>query len=237
MIFLLNPVGALTTDSNSTPSQLIEDWHASNERDHAANHSLQQEQQKDIDSQVKQQEHEEYQQIKPDHQTELTNMSVQQGNPSTDPQHLQKDPKIEKVLTSNPQESSVLQGQQDKQKLSENQQQVSMSDQASNQMKRAKSGSVPFTVLIPVLRPHLDKDRNMQLDVVFDKLRVPCPHSKIVNFFFLYSNMPECSLHILYGVQSNEITKEHFLRVIRNIVGDTMLRQAAQKVQSQVSNH
>ncbi|KAJ3697904.1 hypothetical protein LUZ61_001609 [Rhynchospora tenuis] len=64
--------------------------------------------------------------------------------------------------------------------------------------------TIPFQMLMPILRPHLDKDRDMQLQQVFTKLR------------------------------SNEVSKEDFLRVIRNIVGDQMLRQAAHTVHLQM---
>ncbi|KAJ4755482.1 TBP-associated factor 4 [Rhynchospora pubera] len=77
---------------------------------------------------------------------------------------------------------------------------------ASASKKAAKGGAptIPFQMLMPILRPHLDKDRDMQLQQVFTKLR------------------------------SNEVTKEDFLRVIRNIVGDQMLRQAAHTVHLQM---
>ncbi|KAJ1697482.1 hypothetical protein LUZ63_005994 [Rhynchospora breviuscula] len=77
---------------------------------------------------------------------------------------------------------------------------------ASATKKTAKGGAptIPFQMLMPILRPHLDKDRDMQLQQVFTKLR------------------------------SNEVTKEDFLRVIRNIVGDQMLRQAAHTVHLQM---
>ncbi|CAA6666273.1 unnamed protein product [Spirodela intermedia] len=209
-----NPPGAsLATDSNSTPNQLIDDWHASSKEDDAVHQSLQQEEQTGIDAQEQQPSQVELIKHPESAETRKTYCSVRKS--FTDPQHLQKDHPVEKISVSNSQESSVHQSQQDKLKHPEsqqqgltqqlNEQQASTSDQTSNQMKRMKSGSVPFTMLIPILRPHLDKDRNMQLDAVFAKLR------------------------------SNEITKEHFLRVIRNIVGDPMLRQAAQKVQAQMA--
>ncbi|WOL17649.1 transcription initiation factor TFIID subunit 4b-like isoform X2 [Canna indica] len=85
-----------------------------------------------------------------------------------------------------------------------NSQQTSTPDQSNMATRRTKSASsIPFHMLIPILRPHLDKDRSMQLQAIFTKLR------------------------------NNEVSKEDFLRVIRNIVGDQMLRQAAQKVQMQ----
>ncbi|XP_078174053.1 TBP-associated factor 4 isoform X2 [Carex rostrata] len=70
--------------------------------------------------------------------------------------------------------------------------------------KAAAAPTIPFHMLMPILRPHLDKDRDMQLQQIFSKLR------------------------------SNEVSKEDFLRVIRNIVGDKMLRQAAHTVHLQM---
>ncbi|KAG1342058.1 transcription initiation factor TFIID subunit 4b [Cocos nucifera] len=86
-----------------------------------------------------------------------------------------------------------------------NSQQAPATNQANNAMRKMKvNSSIPFHMLIPILRPHLDKDRSMQLMAIFAKLR------------------------------TNEVSKEDFLRVIRNIVGDQMLRQAAHKVQMQL---
>ncbi|XP_042471134.1 transcription initiation factor TFIID subunit 4b-like isoform X1 [Zingiber officinale] len=85
-----------------------------------------------------------------------------------------------------------------------NNQQTPSSSQSNMALRKTKAASsIPFHMLIPILRPHLDNDRSMQLQSIFAKLR------------------------------NNEISKEDFLRVIRNIVGDQMLRQAAQKVQMQ----
>ncbi|TVU50184.1 hypothetical protein EJB05_01546 [Eragrostis curvula] len=63
-----------------------------------------------------------------------------------------------------------------------------------------KGPSIPFNLLIPILQAHLDRDKDMQLQTVWAKLR------------------------------RNEVHKDDFLRVIRNIVGDQMLKQAAHKV-------
>ncbi|KAI0516586.1 hypothetical protein KFK09_009263 [Dendrobium nobile] len=86
-----------------------------------------------------------------------------------------------------------------------NVQQPQVSSEATNSARQTKQiPTIPFHLLIPILRPHLDKDRSMQLQAIFSKLR------------------------------SNEVSKDDFLRVIRNIVGDQMLRQAAQKLQVQL---
>ncbi|KAL4309269.1 hypothetical protein GQ457_01G010590 [Hibiscus cannabinus] len=66
---------------------------------------------------------------------------------------------------------------------------------------------VPFAVLLPSLLPQLDKDRAMQL-------------------------------HTLYGkLKKNEIAKDGFVRHMRDIVGDQMLRLAVNKLQVQMSSN
>ncbi|KAK8971947.1 hypothetical protein V6N11_035632 [Hibiscus sabdariffa] len=66
---------------------------------------------------------------------------------------------------------------------------------------------VPFAVLLPSLLPQLDKDRAMQL-------------------------------HTLYGkLKKNEIAKDGFVRHMRDIVGDQMLRLAVNKLQVQLSSN
>ncbi|XP_065865918.1 transcription initiation factor TFIID subunit 4-like isoform X2 [Euphorbia lathyris] len=62
---------------------------------------------------------------------------------------------------------------------------------------------IPFMLLLPALKPHLDKDREMQLQTLFSKLR------------------------------KNEIAKEQFVRLMRNIVGDQVIRLAVAQLQPQ----
>ncbi|KAL5208647.1 hypothetical protein ABZP36_033082 [Zizania latifolia] len=75
---------------------------------------------------------------------------------------------------------------------------------AQDARKRGYQPSIPFNMLIPILQAHLDRDKDMQLQSVWAKLR------------------------------RNEVHKDDFLRVIRNIVGDQMLKQAAHKVFAQM---
>ncbi|KAK2660156.1 hypothetical protein Ddye_006689 [Dipteronia dyeriana] len=63
---------------------------------------------------------------------------------------------------------------------------------------------VPFALLLPALTPHLDKDRAMQLHTLYAKLK------------------------------KNEIVKDVFVRHMRDIVGDQMLRLAVNQMQSQM---
>ncbi|XP_052302677.1 transcription initiation factor TFIID subunit 4b isoform X2 [Populus trichocarpa] len=83
-------------------------------------------------------------------------------------------------------------------------QQTAGTDQAGNQKN---SKQIPFAILLPALKPHLDKDREMQLQTLYNKLR------------------------------KNEIAKDQFVRLMRNIVGDQVLRLAAAQLQSQASTN
>ncbi|XP_031399430.1 transcription initiation factor TFIID subunit 4b isoform X4 [Punica granatum] len=78
-------------------------------------------------------------------------------------------------------------------------QQAMASDQANNRPNRLKQ--VPFALLLPVILPQLDKDRAMQLQTLYVKLK------------------------------KNEIPKEGFVRIMRGIVGDQMLKLAVTKMQ------
>ncbi|CAK9145852.1 unnamed protein product [Ilex paraguariensis] len=80
-------------------------------------------------------------------------------------------------------------------------QQTMATGQAINAMNRGKQ--VPFALLLPVITPQLDKDRAMQLQTLYQKLK------------------------------ENEISKEGFVRLMRSIVGDQMLKMAVYKLHSQ----
>ncbi|KAK6115957.1 hypothetical protein DH2020_008226 [Rehmannia glutinosa] len=62
---------------------------------------------------------------------------------------------------------------------------------------------VPFGMLLPIIQPQLDKDRAMQLHTLYFKLK------------------------------KNEISKDGFVRHMRSIVGDQMLKMAVYKLQTQ----
>ncbi|XP_052201529.1 transcription initiation factor TFIID subunit 4b-like isoform X2 [Diospyros lotus] len=82
-----------------------------------------------------------------------------------------------------------------------NNQQAMAAEQGMNSMNRGKL--VPFGLLLPVIQPQLDKDRAMQLQTLFLKLK------------------------------KNEISKDGFVRHMRSIVGDQMLRMAIFKLHEQ----
>ncbi|KAI3860224.1 hypothetical protein MKX03_022530 [Papaver bracteatum] len=77
---------------------------------------------------------------------------------------------------------------------------VPSAEQANNAQSRNKQ--VPFGLLLPTIMPHLEKDKAMQLNTLFTKLR------------------------------NNEINKDGFVRHMRSIVGDKMLRMAVHAVQT-----
>ncbi|CAL0332753.1 unnamed protein product [Lupinus luteus] len=79
-------------------------------------------------------------------------------------------------------------------------QQDSFVEQPSSQMNHTNK-QVPFGLLLPILIPQLPKDRAMQLQTLFTKLK------------------------------KDEIPKDSFVRLMKGIVGDQMLRLAIIKVQ------
>ncbi|KAK4745637.1 hypothetical protein SAY87_011949 [Trapa incisa] len=78
-------------------------------------------------------------------------------------------------------------------------QQPMVHEQATNRPNRLKQ--VPFALLLPVILQQLDKDKGMQLQTLYAKLK------------------------------KNEIAKDGFVRIMRGIVGDQMLKLAVTKLQ------
>ncbi|KAL4604205.1 hypothetical protein ACB092_10G176200 [Castanea dentata] len=111
------------------------------------------------------------------------------------------------ILVHEPDRSSSIEGESQYSKLQKiSNQQATTTERASNPINpNNRAGQVPFGLLLPVLQAQLDKDRAMQLQTIFAKLK------------------------------KNEIPKEGFCRLMRGIVGDQMLKMAIQKIQSQPS--
>ncbi|XP_059631128.1 transcription initiation factor TFIID subunit 4b-like isoform X2 [Cornus florida] len=78
-------------------------------------------------------------------------------------------------------------------------------EQAINPTNRSKQ--VPFAQLLPVIQPQLDKDKAMQLQTLYYKLK------------------------------KSEISKDGFVRLMRNLVGDQMLKMAVFKLQAQAARN
>ncbi|XP_010939118.1 transcription initiation factor TFIID subunit 4b isoform X4 [Elaeis guineensis] len=219
-------VGVSSQGSSSASKQILGQWENSMQEDNPGQQIQQQEQQhlQSLEQQSSQTElirqesgaKDKDQQV--NSQPEHDRLLLQQEQSHSENQQLHSEPNplqfVEKEKAGTSEQTSVqgpkhditqhsgIQQQHKVQQL--NSQQAPAANQANSSMRRMKvNSSIPFHMLIPILRPHLDKDRSMQLMSIFTKLR------------------------------TNEVSKEDFLRVIRNIVGDQMLRQAAQKVQMQ----
>ncbi|XP_072978785.1 transcription initiation factor TFIID subunit 4b isoform X1 [Typha angustifolia] len=215
--------GVLSQGSSSASKQALGQWQASSKEGNNDQQSQQKEQQDMLSmeqrlsqAQLIQQgncQSDQFQQG--NNQSEYDQLQLQQEqSQSHQQQQTERNSEFVDKEKSTISEQSPLGSKQEISPSSEGQQQhmqqlsgqeAAAANQASNAVKRMKAApTIPFHMLIPILRPHLDKDRSMQLQAIFTKLR------------------------------SNEVSKEDFLRVIRNIVGDQMLRQAAHKVQMQL---
>lgn len=63
-------------------------------------------------------------------------------------------------------------------------QQATVSEQPSNPTNRGKQ--VPFGMLLPVLLPQLDKDKGMQLQILFGKLKVGSRKDFFIDCYLFY---------------------------------------------------
>ncbi|KAK4481547.1 hypothetical protein RD792_012448 [Penstemon davidsonii] len=88
--------------------------------------------------------------------------------------------------------------------LSNHQAKAKVNHQAGTSLKSNKQ--VPFGMLLPIIQPQLDKDRAMQLQTLYLKLK------------------------------KNEISKGNFIQHMRSIVGDQMLKIAVCKLENQARN-
>ncbi|XP_057424256.1 transcription initiation factor TFIID subunit 4b-like isoform X2 [Lotus japonicus] len=135
------------------------------------------------------------------HQVPTVQVSLQNSQASGS-QNSGKDPVLnnEVVKTHNPSSESQYAKLQQM-----SNQQATVTEQPNNQTNRGNQ--VPFGLLLPVLIPQLAKDKAMQLQTLFAKLK------------------------------KDEIQKSDFVRVMKNIVGEQMLRLALVKVQSQTRSN
>uniref|UniRef100_A0A0D3FK96 RST domain-containing protein n=1 Tax=Oryza barthii TaxID=65489 RepID=A0A0D3FK96_9ORYZ len=115
----------------------------------------------------------------------------------------QDQPKVKQEPGNSSQQSNSGQKQPLQQMRS---QQTPSTNQTNSDPTVGKPPVVTFHMLIPILRRHLDKDKDMQVQSIFTKLR------------------------------KNEVSKEHFLKVVRTIVGDKLLKQAAAQYQAQAAH-
>ncbi|XP_037491613.1 transcription initiation factor TFIID subunit 4b [Jatropha curcas] len=83
-------------------------------------------------------------------------------------------------------------------------QQATATEQPGNLKNQVKP--IPFMLLLPTLNSHLDKDREMQLQTLFNKMR------------------------------KNEIKNEQFVRLMRSIAGEQVFKLALEQVQLQMQS-
>ncbi|CAH1422003.1 unnamed protein product [Lactuca virosa] len=213
--------GALSQGTNHTPSQLFQQWQSAN-REGNTNYSNEEE--------VKPQIHEQQSsameanrhgsgsgsetQHPPNDTSREMNLSQSEPSRPQDDQHnvhmsqtmnaqnTEKNPvnSQEPNIARNPENESQLQRMH---RIGNQQQQQAMAatGQAANAMNRPSGKQVPFALLLPVIEPQLDKDRAMQLQGLYVRLR------------------------------NNNINKEEFVRHMRSLVGDHMLKMAVYKLQ------
>uniref|UniRef100_A0A5B7ACW2 Putative TBP-associated factor 4 isoform 1 n=1 Tax=Davidia involucrata TaxID=16924 RepID=A0A5B7ACW2_DAVIN len=218
---------ALSQGSNHTSSQLFSQWQTSSQ-DESANYQNQQDlkgsqQQEQHSSEMELKQHisgSESQQQQMDTLQGLDCIPLQQKQSQDDGQQRQSEQNTlhfpqtmgmqnseknpvhiqEPDRTHNPDSESQYP------KLQKTSNQLPMApEQAINPMNRGKQ--VPFALLLPVIQPQLDKDRAMQLQTIYLKLK------------------------------QNEISKDGFVRHMRSIVGDQMLKMAVYKLQAQAARN
>ncbi|KAI3860225.1 hypothetical protein MKX03_022531 [Papaver bracteatum] len=222
-------VGVMSHANNPALSQTFEQWQSSVRKGKATGQG-QEEGMKNSERQEEKQSSEttgttkngssaDSQQQQNESSLEHNTLSVQQNQSLPDqlqPQGEQNAPQVKQEIVaavkklSFPEQSSTAQVAE-QQVISANQQpypqfqktndpHVSSAGQANNAQSRNRP--VPFGLLIPMIMPHLEKDKAQQLDSLFTKLR------------------------------NNEINKDGFVRHMKSIVGDKMLRLAFHAVQT-----
>ncbi|KAD3641266.1 hypothetical protein R6Q59_003878 [Mikania micrantha] len=196
---------ALSQGTNHTPSQLFQQWQSSKREEEVK--PLTQEQQSSAMEITRYGPGLENQHPPNDTSRDISQPSRPQEDPplqqadqhnihmsqATTMQNADKNP------TQNIGQTSEDESQVQRMQRMVNQQAVAAGQPANAMNRPAKQ--VPFALLLPVIEPQLDKDRAMQLQGLYVRLR------------------------------SNNINKEEFVRHMRSLVGDHMLKMAVFKLQ------
>uniref|UniRef100_A0A0D9VVL9 RST domain-containing protein n=1 Tax=Leersia perrieri TaxID=77586 RepID=A0A0D9VVL9_9ORYZ len=180
--------GVVSQESNSIFNHNHEQWQGSVKSETANLENQQQGQKHHTDEQPS--------------RPELVSGGVDNKHVQSNSQIEDQPPKVKKEPGNSSQQSIAGQKQPPQQVRS---QQTPNTNQTNSAPTVGKTPVVTFHMLIPILRRHLDKDKDMQVQSIFTKLR------------------------------KNEVTKEHFLKVVRTIVGDKLLKQAAAQYQAQAA--
>lgn len=193
-------IGVSSLGSNPPSDQLIGQWQASSQEESLACQDQKQEQQHESLPQEQLSS-----EMEPMPHCLIAEIHNQEDGPSLENEKLpfqfsqsqdgQQHQQTEQT-TSQPSEKNQIQVsekdsvqhlEQDKMHQSGNQHQHPKPPQLSNQHapvadhRNNPVRRIPFYSIIPILRPHLDKDRSMQLEAIFNKLRV-C----LFTYFYFY---------------------------------------------------
>ncbi|XP_015576120.1 transcription initiation factor TFIID subunit 4b isoform X2 [Ricinus communis] len=214
---------ALSHETNQTPSLPSANWQSTiqDENENAPSQQQQQQpqqqEQHSLVTELKQHESAgENQQLKNDVKQESSHLPLHQKQPQDTVQQSQAEqapvqtPRT--IRTQISETNTMPKSEPDKMQIPDTEsqymnvqnmgnQQTMGPEQPSNPKNQFKP--IPFMLLLPTLKPHLDKDRDMQLEILFNKLR------------------------------RNQVPKEQFVRLMRGIVGDQVLRLAVEQWQSQ----
>ncbi|KAL5981323.1 hypothetical protein ACLOJK_015378 [Asimina triloba] len=208
--------GILTHTSNPTSNQLLGQQQTSSHEQSLTHQHQQEEEQHHLPGNEPRLSEQESQSLgsAPDNQNQQTVHSMECDQLQPEPKQTQDDQQHNQPRKNSAQISELTPSQQQEHikaeldihhEYSESpqlQKQAQQGSLARNQMTQNRGPfNVSITVLLPMLTSHLDKDKNMQLEQLVNKLK------------------------------QNEVNKESFLRALRNIVGEQTLRQAAGKIQ------
>ncbi|KAJ9567566.1 hypothetical protein OSB04_003532 [Centaurea solstitialis] len=213
---------SLSQGTSHTPSQLFQQWQSSN-REGNAGYSGEEEVKAHIQEQQstamevnRQGSGSESQHPSNDTPREMNHIPSEPSRPQEDLAQQQADQhNVQRAQTTNIQNADKNPGHRQEPNISRNpdnesqlqrmhrmgNQQAMATGQAANAMNRPAGKQVPFALLLPVIEPQLDKDRAMQLQGLYIRLR------------------------------NNNINKEEFVRHMRSLVGDHMLKMAVYKLQ------
>ncbi|XP_042510537.1 transcription initiation factor TFIID subunit 4b-like isoform X2 [Macadamia integrifolia] len=213
----------LSHGGNPTSSQLVPRWHNSNQEENATSQTHQEER-NNMWSQVQHStetvqihsgsgaENQQQQIVSSQGHSELP---MQRKQSNDDQQQLQVEQNSLQMSQKNgaqiSEQSPGHLPEKERLPVADSQNQYPKLQKMNNQLTTAADqasnpvfrGKLPFAMFLPVMEANLDKDRAMQLRTIFAKLR------------------------------KNEINKEDFVRHMRNIAGDNMVKQAVAKVQMQ----
>ncbi|KVH89230.1 Histone-fold, partial [Cynara cardunculus var. scolymus] len=213
---------SLSQGTNHTPSQLFQQWQSSSREGNASYSS-----QEEVKAQIQEQQSSamevnrqgsgsESQHLPNDTPREMNHIPSEPSRPQDDLAQQQADQhNVHMSQTTNIQNADKNHGHRQEPNIARNpdnesqlqrmhrmgNQQAMATGQAANTMNRPSGKQVPFALLLPVIEPQLDKDRAMQLQGLYVRLR------------------------------NNNINKEEFVRHMRSLVGDHMLKMAVYKLQ------